>query len=101
MTTITFEVPTRRLAGKIAMFVLLVASDDTPPRLRDGITRRRRGAWHGRCPCGGRRSMNRAARRALARKAKGQDITLAPFEHESGCPAADDEPSEAIRRWST
>jgi hypothetical protein len=101
VNTITLEVTTRRLAGEIATFVLPVASEDTPPRLRDGITRRRLGALHGRCPCGGRRSMNRAARCALAGKAKGQDITLAPFEHESGCPAADDEPSQAIRRWST
>lgn len=97
MTGIQYDTVVGQLGGKRALYVLPVASEDMPPNIREGITRRRLAVLHGHCPCGGRKDLNRAARRAHARKDK---VTVWGFQHEDGCPAVDDDLVDALRRWA-
>lgn len=94
MTGIQTDTVVGELGGKKALYVLPVASEDMPPEIREGIVRRRLAVLHGRCPCGGRKDLDRAARRALARK---DNVTVWGFQHADGCPAVDDVLVEAIR----
>jgi hypothetical protein len=70
VTGIEYDYVVGELGGRRALYVLPVASEDMPSKIREGITRRRLAVLHGRCPSGGRKDLNRAARRALARKNK-------------------------------
>jgi hypothetical protein len=98
VTSIEYDYVVGELGGQRALYVLPVASEHMPSAIREGITRRRLAVLHGRCPCGGRKDLNRAARRALARKHK---VTYWGFQHEDGCPAVDDVLLEALRAWSS
>ena len=74
------------VGGKKALFVLPTIPDGAPPAVREGLARRRVAILTGRCPCGGRSGLNRAARRARRGK-----VVNAEFVHEGGCPATDEE----------
>jgi hypothetical protein len=85
---VTTEFITREIDAQRVLFVVPALPDDAPPRLREGLARRRVFYATGRCPCGATFEMpNRATRRA-ARKTGA--VIHSRVLHKQDCPASDD-----------
>jgi hypothetical protein len=94
----TTEFITRDIDGQRVLFVVPALPDEAPPRLREGLARRRVLYATGRCPCGATFEMpNRATRRA-ARKTGA--VLHGRVTHEDDCPATDDACLDEIARWA-
>lgn len=65
--------------GRTVLIAVPVISEDDPPRVREGIARRRLVTLTGECPCGG----------TLMLVATTGRIAHTAVEHESDCPAID------------
>jgi hypothetical protein len=80
-------------SGEQVLYVTPTIPDDAPPRIREGIARRRIVSRTGQCPCGARiRFPNRAERRAAAKAGLPATATV---EHEPDCPAG-----EEVYQWA-
>lgn len=78
----------RQLNRGPVVFVLPDLAEDLPPRVLEGIARRRLCAITGRCPCG--------AEMPAVVPFPGHVVHVA-MEHEADCPATDDAIGEAMR----
>ena len=84
---VTFTLP----SGGRGVALVPVIPDHAPPRVREGIARRRLAAVTGQCACGG--TVDYDAARA------GQ-VQVAELHHARLCPADTATLTDAIRRWS-
>jgi hypothetical protein len=81
--------------GRRALYVVPQVPEDAPPRLREGIARRRLAAREGCCRCGaeGPEPFTLAATVAPG------SVNHTTVEHENDCPAGDEQLVPLIRRW--
>lgn len=77
--------------GRRGVAVLPVIPEDAPPRIREGIARRRIAATTGRCPCG-------AVIDYDAGRLDGASV--AEVYHDRRCPADTARLAKHLRRWS-
>ena len=75
--------------GRRGVYVSDVIRESDPPAVREGIARRRVLAMTGECPCGARSLFDPLVISPV--------IGLAEIEHESDCPAAEENLNRAMR----
>jgi hypothetical protein len=85
--------------GALLGFVLAETPEDAPHDVREGLTRRRLTALHGRCPCGAQLHIGSRAQRRRATRTGVPARGFPHAAHRPGCPAGDGVLDEAINRW--
>ncbi len=76
--------------GTRSLYVGPALREDLPPRLLEGLARRRLVGMGQPCPCGARLTVpNRVARRAAVRA--GRQVLSVTVAHDGDCPAVDEQ----------
>jgi hypothetical protein len=104
MRTLPVEITRITMRGRPAVTNLPVIPADAPPRLREGLRRRRVAALRGRCPCGARRTTSpfppaRTYQTQTLGYVAGSPAVDMPFQHRPECPAHDDLLGPALAQW--